>query len=396
MTDQERKTYPNKRLKLTIRTLSPLHIGTGRVLFKNYDFIFDNNGQTYVIDEDRLLAESDNAGLNDQLAKGDNPANLYRTLKGRNPKLKLDDVSQYYLDGEPKTNKIREQIKDIQNRAYIPGSSLKGAIRTALLWRAAHRYGAEVFPMDKLPRDNDAAKASQSFEKDLTTVEGSDRDDFPYYDLFRAMNISDAHVTGTQRPLHLVNIKPVQFKNGQIDNQQTWIDLEAVDSAQMFQTILNYNTFLVESEYRLGWNEGQKELLDSNPVMLARYLNRHSKKRIKAEIDYLRRETRGNSELEDACKDWLIFYAKLDQQPLADNECLIQLGWGGGWDSKTFGSYLQKNEADFVEIVNRFSLKKKGKLKIGERFPKSRRMMVKDDQPRLPLGWVKITIEELS
>ena len=38
-----------------------------------------------------------------------------------------------YVRKSPETTEIREAIKSVGNRPYIPGSSIKGAIRTALL-----------------------------------------------------------------------------------------------------------------------------------------------------------------------------------------------------------------------------------------------------------------------
>jgi CRISPR-associated protein Csm5 len=45
---------------------------------------------------------------------------------------------RYAMRGRPAAGDIHEQIKDVADRMYLPGSSLKGAIRSALAWDAAH------------------------------------------------------------------------------------------------------------------------------------------------------------------------------------------------------------------------------------------------------------------
>jgi len=76
---------------------------------------------------------------------------------------------------------IREQIKDCYHRPYIPGSSLKGAIRTALAW-AMLKDG--VIRLEKGVIGDNPRNAAKELMKKLF---GAD----PNHDLLRAMHVFD-------------------------------------------------------------------------------------------------------------------------------------------------------------------------------------------------------------
>jgi len=124
----------NQILNLEITVLSPLHIGNGQALLRGYDFVV-HNGRTWRIDEDALFSATQS---------GD--AAFDATLLGR-PADELLEVAdyregnelfRYVMDGTPSAAtrgaEVAEQIKDVFDRPYLPGSSLKGALRTLLLW----------------------------------------------------------------------------------------------------------------------------------------------------------------------------------------------------------------------------------------------------------------------
>lgn len=117
------------RYKLTC--LSPVHIGTGQEWGK-FDGAY-SNGRWYVIDLDKVFARGING---DELAQAmsSNAFSWAEWLQGR--RIPLEDVALYSLPcpQDPKEVYIREGMKDVYLQPYIPGSTLKGAIRTAVLW----------------------------------------------------------------------------------------------------------------------------------------------------------------------------------------------------------------------------------------------------------------------
>src|SRR5574341_1482560 len=120
------------RLKITV--LTPLHIGNGREMLKDYDYAV-HGSRTWRIDENALL-DAQNAE-DPRVAEM-----LARTKPGQ--LLKPQDFVEgnpyfrYVLKGTPKSQAegaaLREQIKDALDHPYLPGTTVKGALRTALAW----------------------------------------------------------------------------------------------------------------------------------------------------------------------------------------------------------------------------------------------------------------------
>lgn len=118
--------------KLTLRTLSPVHIGTGEEWRLGFDFVLAN-GQTWIFNEDAVLQAKESQLKPDGRGHYPLPGSLLTEKDFDNPGL-----FRYVLRGQPPSEKadarMKPFIKDPYDRPYIPGSSLKGAFRTALAW----------------------------------------------------------------------------------------------------------------------------------------------------------------------------------------------------------------------------------------------------------------------
>ena len=79
----------------------------------------------------------------------------------------------------------------------------------------------------------------------------------------------------------------------------------------------------------------------------------------------------------------------------------VQLGWGAGWDGKTFWTHLQSDPRLFEELVRDFRMHKAAPgsppRKEGDPFPRSKRaaMGVKGGvaRPVAPFGWVLVELK---
>lgn len=112
-----------------IKVLTPVHIGAAKEkdLFKGVDYVSEN-GSIYFLDEKKILKDFKLHQYTNSLSKGD--------LKGLLRNKKLSDYSSKIIDnvaGEIGTD-IKTHIKNtLDNKPYIPGTSLKGAIRSVIL-----------------------------------------------------------------------------------------------------------------------------------------------------------------------------------------------------------------------------------------------------------------------
>ncbi|MEN3009709.1 MAG: RAMP superfamily CRISPR-associated protein, partial [Candidatus Bipolaricaulaceae bacterium] len=137
---------------LAIQVLTPLHIGTGQVLQADYDYVVREE-RTLRIHEERFvqwLAERGEAFA--RLTQGVPPGKI---LGDKIP----TELVRYALPGKPQGPKeIRECVKDAQDRPYLPGSSLKGALRTVLLWQAWKAQGLTLARVRLGPNGRSAAR----------------------------------------------------------------------------------------------------------------------------------------------------------------------------------------------------------------------------------------------
>ncbi|NJO85071.1 MAG: hypothetical protein HC828_21535 [Blastochloris sp.] len=81
------------------------------------------------------------------------------------------------------------------------------------------------------------------------------------------------------------------------------------------------------------------------------------------------------------------------------SEFIVQLGWGGGWDSKTLGKHLTDNQSEFGKLVNdsRYKMLRKGRFVAGDVYPKTRRAIVtRKMRPISLLGWVWVQMEAVE
>lgn len=162
-------------MEINLKTLTPLHIGNGEELFaldyvKHNSFYYRLNQKkflTFISKDVELLKKYNNwvlekakqiddlkekknkerdkarkSDYNQELSKLQKSFNLLNFIeKNTNRKNEFiqfldnsDDVIKIRFNTEPK-NQIRGFIKSPTNKPYIPGTSLKGAIRTALLYK---------------------------------------------------------------------------------------------------------------------------------------------------------------------------------------------------------------------------------------------------------------------
>lgn len=146
--DNNFKMKNMKVYKMSLTTLSPIFIGSGEVL--NKSSYFSSDKEVNVIDEEKLIkALYSRRGLFEEFISDCSSGNFSLTtfLDDRLPHYKKMDIAKYKLISHSniltnnifkgrvvkKLNDINVFIKSSEGKPYIPGSSIKGAIRTALI-----------------------------------------------------------------------------------------------------------------------------------------------------------------------------------------------------------------------------------------------------------------------
>ncbi len=363
---------------LTLRTLSPVHIGTGDEWRLGFDFILANN-QTWIFDEDAVLQAKEDRLKPDGRGHYPLPGSLLTEKDLANLAL-----FRYVLRGQPPSEKadarMKPFIKDAYDRPYIPGASLKGAFRTALAWTGWNEARLGRVKRDDIGRNR--SWAGNSLEKRLF---GKD----PNYDLLRALQVSDLH--GLQAAGEgLVVLKAQVLTQGAA---QSPIGLEALVSEVEFRGSLKIDDDLFKPmAAKLGFGD-RKPWLDE---LLPR-----AQKHTRARIEHLAEWFENVAPPAPSAERIAGFYRQLLSVQPAPNQALMQIGWGAGWDGKTFWTHIQQDELLFERLVSDFRLDKAGRRsrrQSGDPFPTSRRVAVsgkKDEvKPIAPFGWALVELTE--
>lgn len=146
--------YLGVKLPVKITLLTPLHIGSGESLSPYSDYVLDEQRNVCLLDNDKLGSlmyeqQQINHYIKDVLAtQTENKENVLKQfiqhdLKGNMAQLMNGQV----LEGHGIENPILiDRCITTDGEAYLPGSSIKGAIRTALLhhWLCSGSYESKV------------------------------------------------------------------------------------------------------------------------------------------------------------------------------------------------------------------------------------------------------------
>ncbi|MBV7331740.1 type III-A CRISPR-associated RAMP protein Csm5 [Chloroflexi bacterium TSY] len=357
---------------VTMSLLTPVHIGSGKELLHEYDYVI-HGGKTWVMDSDAFLeAIYWRDGNPDERILG-RPAS---ELLERADFHEQSDYFRYIVAGRPRSQQpgaaLVEQYKDIHDRPYLPGTSIKGALRTVLAWHGFQETG-QLLSVREL-RGN-RSWAGQSIERELF---GQD----PNHDLLRGLQVADSDVQSSDR-LQIVNAQVVTGS----EKMGAPIEMEAIRSDTVFTTTFTIDRYLQRAEVQSKLQFGQRRKWLTELPQIAQ---RHTLERVREERDWYQRRKYGQ-----VAGFYQQLVTILERQRLSSDQFLMQIGWGGGWPSKTIGAPLQRDREQWERLLGHKRLSPaRMRRRQGDEFPKSRRAIVAQGQPVAPLGWCLIEIKQ--
>ena len=382
--------------KYQLQTITPVHIGTGETL--NFMDGCYTNGRWYHIDLDKVLAHPStdlNALTSDMVQRG---FRWERYLQQHNTD--LSELSAYHLScpQNPEDVEIREAIKTIGDRPYIPGSTLKGAIRTALLGEVLSESD-EIYSeslswletlIDQEPRGN--PRREQPAQRIESLAFGKD----PNRDLLRALHVSDTMPVdsdtleiGLAWTLTLDQNDQLVQKIDRGREYKNFVQHIQTGQRLTFTLKIDENLFREQEKTRLDFSPLQEKVLRD----IAEVCRSATDVLMRSEqdfFDYYRLPEIAN------VYDRLI----VENNKLPEEEFLLQIGWGTGYRANTVASLYTEDEEppiDWMDLRERFRLGESRSQRgyYDEReFPKTRRISYRGQNPIAPLGWVKISPTE--
>jgi len=196
---------------INIETLTPLHIGSGNDIQRNFEFVyFSAERQVALLDDRKILGLIGTENLHNwvsALDKGEDLKAFVHKYSGQDITAPVIAKKIIPFEGALNNpfNQFREQVRSGNGTAILPGSSIKGAFRTILLNLYIDEDKDDAFYKNKENLTNRRGKFS-----DATLIKrhlGKDANS----DMLRLMRTGDAHFDQTVCFNNILNV----FQQGQ-------------------------------------------------------------------------------------------------------------------------------------------------------------------------------------
>ncbi|MDR7508953.1 MAG: type III-A CRISPR-associated RAMP protein Csm5 [Armatimonadota bacterium] len=381
----------------TVQCLSPVHVGTEERL-GGHDFLV-LRGTLYRVDAARLLVELEQAReARDRYLSG-GLAQIAQWLQ-QGDRLRRLSVYSCPVPRDPRRGEdLRPFLADPLGRPYVPGTELKGAVRTAVLWQRILQAGGR----SELARRAGRTKNRRGGVEDVRdrrfagewleeTVLGED----PRQDTFRVLRVRDS----TPAPAAALRAYPVLVAARQSpglglmesprqgSQPSRYIQdvgravasfCECLHDGVELRVPVEVDRFLLESHDRWGTDAA---FLESWPEACNAFA------RSVAEQERQWWTQAGSAvppSLRQLADTVTRFYTELLRrlQSPPPGHVVLNLGWGGGWRTKTVTELFGEDVVQ--QLVRRYRLDRGS----GSRpFPKTRKVAWVQRDRFLPMGWV--------
>jgi len=341
---------------MKLEILTPVHVGSGDKYLAT-DFVIKRDRVVFV-DSMKFFEEVEKKGLDpldvaNELGEGKRIDDFVDPAK-----IKIREVPFY---GRTSRNEILAHIKS-QGKPYIPGSSIKGAIRTAILWKEVNEHGELLdWTINHIKEKLRRSRKRYLDRRELTRLDDEleekvfrrgrliEKRGDPKNDLLRALRVYDS---GFIDGYSIYQIKFLGMGNFSVL-------AECLDSGEVSEFETNIDEFTLE------------------------YLNQ------KLDYDYIMSAAREFAEkvVEVELKRNYPPEAKREfENVLKARGIILRLGWGTGWYSSTIGTLLETHP-EFEDIRRKLGLGRNPRTKrFSRNFPATRRVTFDNK----PLGWISI------
>ena len=389
---------------INIETLTPVHIGSGRSLNPNFEYIFHRKNAPKilsVIDDSKVLDVIGEEYLGQWLSIIDKEENLIDLLEMRKPNLIPEDIAHRIIEvvklGPSETSPLKEQLHaGVWQKPMIPGSSLKGSIRTAILRKLILDDPHFAQQIDKYMqrRGNKVRFKDQQIianyfgKKDRTNFRNEIQLD-ANRDFMRLIRVADAYFPNLTECHKLEIINESQRGWSIKEEESTYVEcipkgIITNSSIQIPQQLLE---LMLKGKFpKTEMTKKRKDLFSIS--MLFPIINNCTLALLDQEISFW--ETENNPK---AIGDYLEILLELETEIKATGKeksdtCIMRVGAGSGWDFMT-GSWPSITKPEMLTSDAWHKLKvavQKKDYRGNMSFPKTRKLIVGG----MPLGFVKI------
>ncbi len=382
MNKQETKTFP-----LKLSTVTPIHIGSGEVLSPYSDYIYESR-QAHYIDQDKVYKLfGEKPELIDKFVnrvKNDSKKPYYGDKHTISELFKENglDYTNYVKNSVPvvgsiKSNQINRFVESA-GRKYVPGSSLKGAIRTAIVYHILNNddYKRNLLfgNISKLKKWLDK-KELIKVKKTIGSIDDKvlvlkDSDNYMRFLMFRDSDFFD------DSDLKIVSCKRFSLKKKSLKSIPLFYETIAENSSVNMGVGLKYGE---PPKANFEFLTPEKESV----IRLFKIINRFSLECIDAEINSLERFEGVQS-----------FYRELRNQIESSPEAaFLRLGQGKTIYDNTILHLFNEEQFDILYEKMRLKKMKRGaEMTDKNLFPSTRTGISQKNNFNGVIGWIKLEL----
>ncbi len=377
-------------MKITLKTLSPVKIGTreGKELDRMNSFVVGD--KIVKVNMDKAFSENPEHAkkivklIEKEIEKGKE----FFEEKGKELFEEKDEywnfsasfIDDYSKELFQRKGEINPQIMQADNTIYLPGSSLKGALRTNLLtYYYMNNPSAWWFKEDRIDRN---------VEKYFRVGK-----DDPQRDCMKGFQVSDSESKPADEAGLVFPVKTYS-KNYDKLKPKHWETLHmGIAPGTEFGTEINLHEDLI-ARMAKKWNgeENIKEILGgfSEEKIIDKVIEAAtmiSRERIERDLKYLK-----------SCENSFQYGLVIDQLEelrevvMERDSAVFNMGFGMGRLSSTI-QIAAKDDKVKKKLRERYAHKGYQKGDIETPWPKTRRFYRKEKEPTGELGWIKMEVE---
>lgn len=373
------------RSRLEIEVLTPLFIGNGDK-YAPFEYVYECGCFTPV-NMDKLIEinyKEGNTRLLEDLQKGG--SDLYTLC--RNYSVDYRRFARYTLNS-PRLSSRDEVLQYIKSggRVFIPGSSLKGAIRSTLT-----RYEVNSAPGLELFTETITKAFEAMQDKNATRKYSAQRLDdeterkilgMTYDSPFRFVSISDSDLHEAD-VLEVSELKILNICNGRVKwfhGPGSNVDDPSIAKSLFVEGVKRNSSLTCVLTIEEPSSYIARESGTKNPEIvndMVSKINEEIKKYIRKEYEFYKVYGSSAKPISDFYSNLLGMAESFD-----DNELLLQVGFGTGMLSKTIIEYFDEDLKSKVAKIS------KHKYYDGDIYPKTRKIVFEDGLPKYVPGWIK-------
>lgn len=387
--------------KIKIETLTAVHIGSGETLQYNNDYIKGKNKDGYdilgIIEPRKVMNLIGEEHINEWVTSIESNKPTSEIIKIYAPNATIDSYSKRIIlfFADKTTTELKEQIHDGMGRPYIPGSSIKGAIRTSILASLINKNDEGlIFTKDKFgtikkdKKGNVLVNATAIEKKYFSSIDSEVSRQLHITDsnsdIFRFLQVGDAYFgKNYEIALRMVNINEREHKNFWDESKQQMIEAICPEDEAFFELKINIDGYKLSQEKKAVHTMPHEMQSIGDLFQL---INQHTTSLIESDIEFWKDRTeKDDSGRTDDYIESMSNILAVARSCNTGKECVLRIGHGSGWRFMT-GAWTEDFD-NFQSVVIPASRPKNFNYEQFD-FPKSRRV---SDGCEL-LGFVKLTL----